>query len=129
MTALSHPTAVLYGIKNCDTMKKAMHWLDAQGVAYRFHDYKKAGVPGDALASWVAEFGWETIVNRKGTTWRKLDQDQRDQMTQERAITTMMEQPSLIKRPILVVENQTLTGFNPDVWRAVVLKTPDPSPG
>ncbi|NCP11454.1 MAG: ArsC family reductase [Sphingomonadales bacterium] len=107
----------LYGIPNCDTVKKARKWLDVNAVAYDFHDYKKAGVPADALAAWVDARGWETLLNRRGTTFRKLSDADKEDLDAARAIRLMMAHPSTIKRP--VVETATgdpIVGFDEDEW-------------
>lgn len=102
----------LYGIPNCDTMKKARAWLDAHGVDYRFHDYKREGVDETRLRAWVEELGWETLVNRRGTTWRKLPEDVREGMDAEAAIRVMLETPSIIRRPVLDTGEARHTGFS-----------------
>lgn len=92
----------LYGISNCDTVKKARAWLDEAGIAYRFHDFKKAGVPEDALAHWLAAVGWERLLNRQGTTWRKLDAAVQARVTDAASAAALMrEQSSVIKRPVI----------------------------
>src|SRR6266700_800217 len=91
----------LYGIKNCDTMKKARGWLDARKVAYAFHDYKASGIDRATLGSWVGKLGWETLINRAGTTFRKLPEADRDGLTERKAMALMLAQPSMIKRPVL----------------------------
>ncbi|MGA0608953.1 ArsC family reductase [Caldimonas sp. KR1-144] len=92
----------LYGIPNCDTVKKARAWLDEAGIAYRFHDFKKAGVPEDALARWLAAVGWERLLNRQGTTWRKLDPAVQARVTDAPSAAALMrEQSSVIKRPVI----------------------------
>ncbi len=103
----------LYGIKNCDTMKKAMKWLDDHGVDYQFHDYKKAGLSETQLKAWVQQLGWEQLVNSRGTTWRKLPESARDNLDAARAITLMQANLSLIKRPLLEHNNTLHVGFNP----------------
>lgn len=113
-------TPTLYGIKNCDTIKKARAWLDAQGVAYAFHDYKASGIDGATLAKWVDEHGWETILNRAGTTFRKLPAADREGIDAGKAIALMSAQPSMIKRPVLDLGGRTLVGFKPDVYAAAV---------
>jgi arsenate reductase len=110
----------LYGIKNCDTIKKARAWLEAQGVAYAFHDYKASGIDDATLAKWVAEHGWETILNRAGTTFRKLPAADREGIDAGKAIVLMSAQPSMIKRPVLDIGGRTLVGFKPDVYAAAV---------
>lgn len=107
----------LYGIPNCDTMKKARTWLDKHNIEYAFHDYKKQGVPAEELKKWVAQLGWETVLNRKGTTWRKLDQATRDNINQSSAIKLMIENPSTIKRPILNADGKLLAGFSDENYR------------
>jgi len=113
-------TPTLYGIKNCDTMKKARAWLDARGVAYAFHDYKASGIDRAALAGWVAEHGWQTILNRAGTTFRKLPDADREGIDEGRAIDLMLAQPSMIKRPVLDLGGRTLIGFKPDIYAAAL---------
>ncbi|TBU91263.1 ArsC family reductase [Phytopseudomonas dryadis] len=109
---------VLYGIKACDTMKKARTWLDEQGVDYRFHDYKTAGIDRGNLDRWCDEHGWETILNRAGTTFRKLDDAQKADLDQHKAIELMLAQPSMIKRPVLDLGNRTLVGFKAERYAA-----------
>jgi arsenate reductase len=106
----------LYGIPNCDTMKKARAWLDAHGVAYAFHDYKKAGIPAETLRKWCGELGWETVLNRQGTTFRKLPEADRADLTEDKAIALMLAQPSMIKRPVLESGGVLLAGFKPDTY-------------
>ena len=110
-------TIVVYGIPNCDTVKKARVWLDAAGFAYDFHDYKKAGVPADDLARWCAVLGWENVLNRAGTTFKKLPETARADLDEAGAIALMLAQPSMIKRPILDYANGLLLGFKPDIWQ------------
>ena len=107
---------VLHGIRNCDTMKKAFAWLDARGVAYRFHDYKTAGLVRGMLEAWVQQLGWETLLNRAGTTFRKLPEDQKQGLDATKAIALMLAQPSMVKRPVLDVQGRLLVGFSPDAW-------------
>jgi Spx/MgsR family transcriptional regulator len=109
----------LYGIPNCDTVKKARTWLDGQGIAYAFHDFKKAGVPPQ-LDAWVAQLGWEAVLNRKGTTWRKLDPAQQAAVHDAAsAIALMREQASTIKRPVVEWDDGPVTvGFAPEAWAA-----------
>ena len=110
---------ILYGIPNCDSVKKARDWLKAQGLAHEFHDFKKAGVPADRLAVWASELGWQKLLNRQGTTWRKLDpQEQASAVDTVSAQALMRAQPSLIKRPVLEWGNHTTVGFEPVVWMA-----------
>jgi len=112
----------IYGIKNCDTMKKARAWLDGQGVAYAFHDYKAAGIERARLAGWARQVGWERLLNRAGTTFRKLPEAERDGLDEGRAIALMLAQPSMIKRPVLELGDRLLVGFKPDDYAAVVKK-------
>ena len=113
-------TYVLYGIKACDTMKKARTWLDEHGVAYDFHDYKVSAIDRANLQKWCAEHGWETVLNRAGTTFRKLDDAQKADLDQDKAIELMLAQPSMIKRPVLDLGNRTLVGFKPDLYAAAL---------
>ena len=106
----------IYGIKNCDTMKKARAWLDANGVAYAFHDYKTEGMEKAALERWAKEVGWETLLNRAGTTFRKLPDAQREGVTEKKAIALMVEQPSMNKRPVLDVGGKLMVGFKPEAY-------------
>ena len=107
-------TPTLYGIPNCDTVKKARVWLDQNGVAFVFHDYKKAGIDRAHLDQWVAEHGWETVLNRAGTTFRKLPETDRADLDADKAIALMLAQPSMIKRPVLDLGDRTLVGFGPE---------------
>jgi arsenate reductase (glutaredoxin) len=106
----------IYGIKNCDTMKKARAWLDSHGVAYEFHDYKATGAPKEKLKAWASELGWENLLNRAGTTFRKLPDAEKEGLNERKALALMLEQPSMIKRPVLDVSGKVLVGFKPDVY-------------
>ena len=106
----------LYGIPNCDTVKKARTFLTAGGVAHDFHDYKKAGVPSDALARWVARWGWEAVLNRAGTTFKALPDADKQGLDADKAMALMLANPSIIKRPIVEGEGVALIGFKPDAW-------------
>ena len=107
----------VYGIRNCDTVKKARKFLEEAGVDYTFHDYKKEGVDADKLAAFVGEFGWDTVLNRKGTTWRKLDDEVKESVTDAAsAIALMIENPSMIKRPIVEGKEKNFIGFDPVAW-------------
>ncbi|HHJ36152.1 MAG TPA: ArsC family reductase [Gammaproteobacteria bacterium] len=101
----------IYGIPNCDTIKKARKWLDSNSLEYEFHDYKKAGVPEKHLRQWVNENGWDTVLNKRGTTWRKLDDDLKDNIDEKSAIQVMLDNPSAIKRPVLEKGKILLIGF------------------
>jgi arsenate reductase len=103
----------IYGIKNCETMKKARAWLDAHGVVYAFHDYKTKGVDRASLERWAREAGWETLLNRAGTTFRKLPEKDKQGLTEKKATTLMAAQPSMIKRPVLDIGGTLLVGFQP----------------
>ena len=104
----------IYGIKNCDTMKKAFSWLDKEGIGYRFHDYKKEGVDSARLTDWCKKVGWKTLVNTRGTTWRKLTPAEQAVSTQADAIALMLVNTSLIKRPVIEKGAQVHVGFDPD---------------
>ena len=109
-------TTTIYGIKACDTMKKARDWLDGHGVAYGFHDYKTAGIDRERLEAWSRVVGWETLLNRAGTTFRKLPDADKQGIDEAKAIDLMLAQPSMIKRPVLARGEQLLVGFKPDVY-------------
>jgi arsenate reductase (glutaredoxin) len=106
----------VYGIKNCDTVKKARAWLDSHGVAYSFHDYKAEGIDKARLLRWAKEVGWETLLNRAGTTFRKLDDAAKAGLNESRAIALMLEQPSMIKRPVLDLGGKLVVGFKPEIY-------------
>lgn len=108
----------LYGIRNCDTMKKAWTWLDQHGVAYEFHDYKKQGIDRPRLEAWARQVGWERLLNRAGTTFRKLPDVDRQDVDEAKAISLMLAQPSMIKRPVLETGGRVLVGFKPDEYAA-----------
>ena len=106
----------IYGIPNCDTMKKARQWLDQQGLEYTFHNYRKDGLDKQWLQDRINELGWEQVVNRRGTTWRKLPEDVRNAMTAETAVEALLEQSGMIKRPLLDTGCGYLLGFSADKW-------------
>ncbi len=106
----------LYGIRNCDTMKKARAWLDAHRVSYAFHDYGSAGIERARIERWVASVGWELLLNRAGTTFRTLPDAQKAQLDERKAIALMLAHPSMIKRPVLEAGARVLVGFKPDVY-------------
>lgn len=110
----------IYGIKNCDTVKKALKFLDNADQSYTFHDFKKEGVDEERLASWEKQVGWEILLNRRGTTWRKLPDDVRDNIDRDSALAVMMENPSIIKRPVVELEGQVHVGFNADDWARLI---------
>ena len=111
----------VFGIPNCDTVKKARKWLDAKSVSYDFHDYKKKGVDEDTLNTWCKELGWEALLNRRGTTWRKLDDAQKVDLSQASAVKLMQENTSLIKRPIVQANNKLMLGFNAEQYEIHLL--------
>lgn len=106
----------IYGIKNCDTMKKARTWLEAHGIAHRFHDYKVEGIDRAHLEGWADETGWETLLNRAGTTFRKLSDADKADLSRDKAIDLMLAQPSLIKRPVLETDGGVTVGFKPEIY-------------
>jgi arsenate reductase len=106
----------IYGIKNCDTMKKARAWLDGHGVAYDFHDYKTAGIGKEKLKAWSDQVGWETLLNRAGTTFRKLPDAEKEGLNEGKALALMLAQPSMIKRPVLEQGSKLLVGFKPELY-------------
>ena len=107
---------VLYGIKACDTVAKARAWLAAHGKDYVFHDYKTAGIDAGRLAAWVDEFGWEKVLNRAGTTFRKLPEADRTDLDAAKALALMVAQPSMIKRPMLALGDRRILGFRPEAY-------------
>ncbi|HVI97719.1 MAG TPA: ArsC family reductase [Sphingomonas sp.] len=109
----------IYGIKNCDTMKKARAWLDAHGVAYDFHDYKAAGIEAATLRGWAGQVGWEVLLNRAGTTFRKLPDADKAGLDEAKAIALMVAQPSMIKRPVLEQAGTLTVGFAPDRYATI----------
>jgi len=113
----------IYGIKNCDTMKKARAWLDKHGVAYEFHDYKNAGIDRERLETWEKKVGWETLLNRAGMTFRKLPDKDKAGIDARKAVALMLKQPSMIKRPVLDLGRGTIVvGFKPELYQAAVGK-------
>jgi len=110
---------VLYGIKACDTVKKARNWLDARQIAYQFHDYKTQGIDRKTLQHWCQQWGFEKVLNRNGTTFRKLDDAQKQDLDEDKAIALMLVQPSMIKRPLLDTGEQRLLGFNAEHYAAL----------
>jgi len=106
----------IYGIKNCDTMKKARAWLEARDIAYTFHDYKAAGIERARLSAWAEAVGWEILLNKAGTTFRNLPDADKANLTKTKALALMAAHPSLIKRPVLDIEGDLLVGFKPDIY-------------
>jgi arsenate reductase (glutaredoxin) len=112
---------VIYGIKNCDTMKKARAWLDQHQIEYAFHDYKSSGIDRAKLERWAKKVGWETLLNRGGMTFRKLPEKEKGNVTETKAIALMLKQPTMIKRPVLELDGgKMLVGFKPDQYRAAL---------
>ncbi|MGE5159179.1 MAG: ArsC family reductase [Gemmatimonas sp.] len=109
-------TITIYGIKNCDTMKKARAWLEEHDIAYDFHDYKAAGIANDKLKQWSETLGWEALLNRAGTTFRKLPDAEKDGLNEKKALALMLAQPSMIKRPVLEIGGKLLVGFKPEAY-------------
>ena len=114
-------TLAMYGIKNCDTIKKARAWLAEQGLAYDFHDYKAEGADPARLAQWADAVGWEVLLNRAGTTFRKLADERKVDIDRDAALALMVEQPSVIKRPVLTYPGGVLVGFKPDLYARALL--------
>ena len=106
----------LYGIPNCDTMKKARTWLADNGVEYAFHDYKKLGIEKKKLAEWIRAVGWETLLNRRGMMWRKVPDEVKASIDEKSAIKLMLETPSIIKRPVLEANGKVTVGFKPELY-------------
>jgi arsenate reductase len=110
----------IYGIKSCDTMKKARAWLEERGVPHEFHDYKASGIDRQRLERWSRELGWETLLNRAGTTFRKLPESRRERLDEHKAIALMLEQPSMIKRPVLDLGSRRIVGFKPEIYESAL---------
>ena len=113
-------TITIYGIKACDTMKKARSWLEANGVDHAFHDYKTKAIGRDTLEAWARSVGWETLLNRSGTTFRKLADADKADLDQAKAVELMLAQPSMIKRPVLDVDGRLIVGFKPETYAAAL---------
>lgn len=110
---------ILYGISNCDSCRKARRWLDGQGVAYRFHDLRVDGLPAERLDRWLAAVGWETLLNRRGRSWRELPAEQREDLDESRARALIQRYPLLVKRPVLEAGQRVLVGFDAERYRDV----------
>jgi arsenate reductase len=107
----------LYGIPNCDTVRKARKWLEAEGIDYQFHDFRKQGVTEDALRDWISQAGLDTVLNRRGTTWRKLPESDREGIDDTKAVALLMEHSSMVKRPVLQMDDGSIhIGFKPDMY-------------
>ena len=113
-------TITIYGIRNCDTMKKARAWLDQRHISYQFHDYKAEGIDRPRLEGWARAVGWEKLLNRAGTTFRKLPEADKDGLTEKKALALMLAQPSMIKRPVLDLGGTLLVGFEPELYEKAV---------
>lgn len=109
----------VYGINNCDAIKKAKNWLDKEGIEFSFHDYRKQGLDANQLTQWVDALGWEALLNRRGTTWRKLPEDVKDSINRDSAIAIMLENPSIIKRPLLIKGDQKHLGFSESAYQDI----------
>jgi arsenate reductase len=120
---MTNYAVALYGIPNCDTMKKARSWLESRDIAYDFHDYKKAGITRAKLSAWVKTAGWEALLNRAGTTFRKLPDAAKANLGERRAIELMFDQPSMIKRPVLERGATLLVGFSPEIYALALGKS------
>ncbi|GLT17343.1 arsenate reductase [Vibrio zhanjiangensis] len=112
-------TITMYGIPNCDTIKKARKWLEAAEIEFQFHDYRKQGVSTDMIATFCQKLGWENVVNKRGTTYRQLSQEQKDNLNEETAIELLNEHPAMIKRPILVKDRDYYLGFKAEQYSAI----------
>lgn len=115
--------AIIYGIKNCDTMKKAIKWLNENNIDYTFHDYKKDGIDEAALKNAINVHGWDVVINKRGTTWRNLSNDQQDAMNDKHAIKIAQENPSIVKRPLLVFDDVPHLGFKPELYAEIFAHT------
>lgn len=109
-------SVTIYGIKSCDTMRKAFNWLESAGIDYKFHDYKKEGLAQADLEQWAGKAGWEKLLNRAGTTFRKLPEEDRSGLNEQKAISLMLAQPSMVKRPVLIKGDQIIVGFKPELY-------------
>jgi arsenate reductase (glutaredoxin) len=121
MTKAKTKDVTIYGIKNCDTMKKARAWLETNGIPHTFHDYKTAGIERERLEGWAQAVGWETLMNRAGQTFRKLIEKDKENLTEKKAIKLLLDMPSMIKRPVLDVGGKLLVGFKPADYEKALL--------
>ncbi|MDN3701232.1 ArsC family reductase [Vibrio artabrorum] len=112
-------TITMFGIPNCDTIKKAKKWLEAEGIEFEFHDYRKQGITEALVTTFCSELGWELVLNKRGTTYRQLSQEQKETLTEEKAVALLVEQPAMIKRPILKVDGTLHIGFKADQYAAI----------
>ncbi|MCV2403819.1 ArsC family reductase [Marinomonas sp. C2222] len=111
----------IYGIKSCDTMKKAFRWLEENNIEFHFHDYKKVGLDVSTATSWIQELGWENVINKRGTTWRKLDEETKSNMNDELAVETIVAQTSMIKRPLIIAKDKIHLGFKAEDYAKIFL--------
>lgn len=111
---------ILYGIKNCDTVKKARRWLDTHSIDYQFHDFRQQGLDENTIRQWLQSVDWQTLLNKRGTTWRKLDDPRKEQLDENTAVELMLDNPTLIKRPVAVSNSSTIVGFNEDVYQQFI---------
>ena len=109
----------VFGIKNCDTIKKARNWLTDQGIEYQFHDFRANGIDRDRIETWIQQAGWETVLNRRGTTWRKLDAAIQDTVNRDNVAALLAEHPAMIKRPVLDIDGDISIGFKPDLYQSI----------
>ena len=109
----------VFGIKNCDTIKKARNWLTDQGIEYQFHDFRANGIDRDRIETWIQQAGWETVLNRRGTTWRKLDAAIQDTVNRNNVAALLAEHPAMIKRPVLDIDGDISIGFKPDLYQSI----------
>ena len=109
----------VFGIKNCDTIKKARNWLSDQGIEYQFHDFRTDGIDQEKIENWIQQAGWETVLNRRCTTWRKLDSSVQDSTNRDNVAALLAEYPAMIKRPILDIDGDITVGFKPDIYRSI----------
>ena len=109
----------VFGIKNCDTIKKARNWLTDQGIEYQFHDFRANGIDRDRIETWIQQAGWETVLKRRGTTWRKLDAAIQDTVNRDNVAALLAEHPAMIKRPVLDIDGDISIGFKPDLYQSI----------
>ncbi|WP_070962786.1 ArsC family reductase [Vibrio sonorensis] len=112
-------TTIMYGIPNCDTIKKARKWLENAGISFEFHDYRKQGINQEMVSTFCQHLGWEAVLNKRGTTYRQLTQEQKDGLNASNAVTLLVENPAMIKRPILVVNDQYFIGFKAEQYQEI----------
>jgi len=111
---------ILYGIKNCDSVKKARKWLSENGVDYQFHDFRSDGITEELVQSFISQGSWEILLNKRSTSWKQLDAADKENITEEKVIALMLATPTLIKRPVLVAEDHFFVGFNPETYQTLL---------